>query len=395
MKKILATLFVVNFAALPALAQFSSDSTLDVVTWNIEWFGTDGNGPSNENLQLQNAAKVMHTLGSDLFALQEINGQPELDDLIDELNTLSGSDDYTGFVASHIDGAQRMAYVYDSSVIQLRALSSIIQGGSSFNWAQRLPYTMEFDYSYDGNNYSITAINIHAKAFSDEASYNRRVSAAADLHDYLAANRAGETIIFLGDYNDDVDRSIYNDEQTPYIDFVIDLSNYKILSKALSDARRSSTTGFGEMIDHITISDELFDFYVDGSVDLHEPEDYIEDYDGTTSDHYPVYANFQFGSATSADTELEIPDQITLSQNYPNPFNPVTNIDFSLNRSDAVTLEVYNLLGQRVASLIRNQAYSAGNHTISFDASSLSSGLYIYHLQTTNAILTRTMSLVK
>jgi len=83
-----------------------------------------------------------------------------------------------------------------------------------------------------------------------------------------------------------------------------------------------------------------------------------------------------------------------LMQNYPNPFNPSTNISYSLPRSSFVTISVYNILGQKVKTLI-NKNESAGNYTVNFDASRLSSGVYFYSLKAGNYIQTKKMILMK
>lgn len=91
----------------------------------------------------------------------------------------------------------------------------------------------------------------------------------------------------------------------------------------------------------------------------------------------------------------EVPSTVTLDQNYPNPFNPTTNISFALPSAQQVTLKVYNMLGQEVATLINNESLQAGSQTIAFDASSLTSGVYIYRLVGANTVLTRKMTLIK
>ena len=78
--------------------------------------------------------------------------------------------------------------------------------------------------------------------------------------------------------------------------------------------------------------------------------------------------------------EME-PEKIILQQNYPNPFNPQTAIGFSLLAVGNVTLKVYDVLGQEVATLINNETMEEGMHEIQFDASRLSSGVYYYRLQ--------------
>jgi hypothetical protein len=90
----------------------------------------------------------------------------------------------------------------------------------------------------------------------------------------------------------------------------------------------------------------------------------------------------------------ESPNKFTLNQNYPNPFNPTTNITYNLPESGAVTLEVFNVTGQRVATLV-NGVKSAGSHIATFDASNLSSGVYMYRLSSGNSIQIRKMLLIK
>ena len=92
--------------------------------------------------------------------------------------------------------------------------------------------------------------------------------------------------------------------------------------------------------------------------------------------------------------DLDLPASITLQQNYPNPFNPVTTISYTLDRAADVTVNVYSITGQKVAS-INAGMQNTGSHSLEFDASHLSSGSYIYQLQAGSQMLTRTMMLIK
>jgi hypothetical protein len=75
-----------------------------------------------------------------------------------------------------------------------------------------------------------------------------------------------------------------------------------------------------------------------------------------------------------------VPEQLALDQNYPNPFNPVTTIEFTLPEDAIVTMTVYNLLGQQVASLLDNAQLEEGTQSVMFDATGLSSGIYFYRV---------------
>ncbi|REL38484.1 T9SS C-terminal target domain-containing protein [Rhodohalobacter sp. SW132] len=94
------------------------------------------------------------------------------------------------------------------------------------------------------------------------------------------------------------------------------------------------------------------------------------------------------------DEPSELVTDLELDQNYPNPFNPTTQIRFSLPEQSNVRLDIYNMLGQRVAVLV-NEGKSSGRHTVRFDASGLSSGVYFYRLQTDSQTLARQMMLIK
>jgi hypothetical protein len=83
-----------------------------------------------------------------------------------------------------------------------------------------------------------------------------------------------------------------------------------------------------------------------------------------------------------------------LSQNYPNPFNPTTQINYTLPQASFVRVEVFNNVGQKVADLVA-QEQPAGYHTVTFDASGLSSGVYFYKLTTPSFSQTKKMLLVK
>lgn len=98
--------------------------------------------------------------------------------------------------------------------------------------------------------------------------------------------------------------------------------------------------------------------------------------------------------ATVGNEVEDTPVSFSLSQNYPNPFNPETTIRYTLDQSGLVNLNVYNILGQKVAELV-NGVRPAGSYTVKWDASSIPSGIYYYRLESGGRVITKTMTLIK
>ena len=100
-------------------------------------------------------------------------------------------------------------------------------------------------------------------------------------------------------------------------------------------------------------------------------------------------------TSTTADEQApELPTTAVLEPNYPNPFNPATSIGFTVPAAGRVRLLVFDMLGRQVATLM-DEHRSAGTHAVSFDASTLPSGIYMYRLETAQTAISRTMTLIK
>lgn len=368
--------------------------TFEAVTWNIEWFGSDSNGPDDNALQVSNVKTVIETLDADLYALQEIANEGLFYQMVNDMP------DFRGFVAP-ISQTQKMAYVYKTSVID-----SIKAGFLKTNWETnsdnplpwangRYPYEFKFEITIDGfESLIINAVNIHAKAMGDQDSWKRRTDDSRQLKEFFDSNRANNRVLLLGDYNDEMNGSTYNNQTSPYQNFLNDPDNYLVITKALEDKGFTSYSRYS-MLDHITINKELFDYYFEGTESLENPS-YITSYLSATSDHYPVYVRFKLDITESIEEQIAKPFSVSLEQNYPNPFNPTTNLVFSLGSAEAVSISVYNMLGQKVANPLSNKVYSRGKHTITFDASELASGSYVYELKTGSGVtMARQMTVIK
>lgn len=99
--------------------------------------------------------------------------------------------------------------------------------------------------------------------------------------------------------------------------------------------------------------------------------------------------NTYIGSKT-----VPLPKVFKLGQNYTNPFNPETSIDYIVQSISPVKLEVYNILGQKVAILV-DEIKPVGSYQVTFDGSKMSSGIYLYQLRTSTQVITNKMILLK
>lgn len=103
----------------------------------------------------------------------------------------------------------------------------------------------------------------------------------------------------------------------------------------------------------------------------------------------------KYNTIVSVESDLNnVPTNFILEQNYPNPFNPSTKISFGLPERSNVVLKIFNALGQQVAELV-NESLEAGTYSYNFDAADLTSGIYIYSLQTDAGVISKKMTLIK
>ena len=107
-----------------------------------------------------------------------------------------------------------------------------------------------------------------------------------------------------------------------------------------------------------------------------------------------VIDDYFYNNPTSISENNNLPNEFTLKQNYPNPFNPATNIEFSIPQKSFVTLKVFDILGNKISTII-SKKMSPGNYKVTFDASELSSGIYFYKLTSQNFSKISKMVLLK
>lgn len=278
---------------------------LDAATWNIEWFGSTTNGPTDEALQLQNVKDVIAGTNIDIWGLQEIVDTVHFRNLMNNLpgyaalvandpKVTNGPQYYSGFSNTE----QKVALLYRTSAVTLVS-AKVILTANDFDFAGRPPVEYQVRVAINGTTRDMVIIVLHAKAGADSDSHARRTNASIALKSYLDTTYPTQNVLIIGDFNDDVDTSILADEPSPYANFVNDAVRYVFPTKALSDARISTTTGYPDAVDHQLNTNEVHATYVSGSAKAYRVDSYIANYSTTTTDHYPVLARYTFSSGGS------------------------------------------------------------------------------------------------
>lgn len=384
---LLALVAIFTMSSLTALAQIQQvghETTFDVATWNIKWFGAPSNGPNDDARQVRNVRDIVQGSGIELWAVQEIADANRFLELLSELGP-----DWSGELATH-SGTQKIGYIWDTRFVRKRSSTHILESFSS-DFAGRPPLRAEFEVTLADTTMIVTLINVHMKAFGDASSYQRRVNASVRLKNHIDFSAlASASVIFLGDYNDELLQSTYAGRTSPYDNFLSDTPNYAAITLALEQNNEFTWIGSsnGSNLDHIIISNELSASYVPGSASTMQGLNSLLGFTAQTSDHLPVYASF--ASSTVLDVEEEtLPFRFEVSALYPNPARNVTSISVSVPHTTLIRVHMVDILGRVVAQ--SEYLRAVGNHTLELAWENLIPGAYF--VRVSNAAHGRTLPL--
>lgn len=273
-------------------------ATLDVATWNLEWFGDPGNGPTDEARQLRRVRDVIQGTDLDLWGVQEVVGAEAFASLLAELPGYAGLlanhpsvRDGPAFYSDFGDREQKVGLIWRTSVVQVLD-ARLILTERDHEFAGRPPLQVRVRLTLGGETLEGVVVVLHAKAGADEPSWVRREAGARALRAWLDATWPDTPVWILGDFNDDVDTSILEGRPTPYAPFLDAESTWSFPTGALSRAGVSSTLGYRDVIDHHLVSDEVLARYRAGSAEAYRVDAHVPDYGSTTSDHLPVLTRY-------------------------------------------------------------------------------------------------------
>ena len=277
---------------------FGTDSTFEVVSWNIEWF------PKNGQVTADSVKTILQSLAADVYALQEIDDTTLLKQVV---STIPGYACH--FKSSYYGG---LAYVYNTNTVQVNAKYEIYTSQPYWNAFPRSPQVLELTF----NNEDYVIIDNHLKCCGDGVldlndtsdEENRRLRAINLLKTYIDSIFSNDKVIVVGDWNDiltdptpnNVFNSFLNDSDYLFVDFPI----------ALGSSANFSFPTWPSHLDHILISDELFADFSKPNSELSciRIDDYMSSwstYDYNISDHRPVGLKLEVDAVISTIHNLE------------------------------------------------------------------------------------------
>lgn len=262
-------------------------SPLVVGTWNVEWFGSTSEGPTDEALQQSNVAKVMKTMDADLWAVQEVVDPSKLTALATELGgyeALPSSDASVegGTQVYANPGEQKLGIVFRQDRIAVKGARLVLRESASF-FNGRAP--MEVDLETKPGKTAITVIVVHAAPGTDQPSYDKRKGGAAAIKAFLDKKPEGALVMVVGDFNDGLGTSSFGGQPTPY-KVLLDDPAYAFTTKALESPR------YPRVIDHQLVTDDLAKALAATSAKVVDGDTLVKSFVATTSDHDPVSVQY-------------------------------------------------------------------------------------------------------
>jgi trimeric autotransporter adhesin len=363
---------------------FSKDSFYSILSWNTMWLGRSTMCNCDTALQRSNITSFLSELKPNIIALQEVTTIPQFDAIVASIGA-----PYVSQIATYASQAlttssgnyplnQKTAFLIDTTIFD-----TIGTYGFAFNTTTDKSSTSPYWAFSSGRMPMISVlaeknttdttywINIHAKANGDLASYNRRQNGSFMLQDSINTYYKGKMLGIIGDYNDKLEGSIFDNYPSPYLN-IIDTTLLGISLPSLYPGASTYILIDSSFIDNMCLSKAIATRYQAGSFTiLNELTRAYTNFASTTSDHYPVIAYFKRGI---------VPDTVaipaTMDNNYTNKdaYKVLYNGNLiTISGGSNASLYIYNLNGNLINTL------SHKNQT-SFDTSTLPTGMYVLSL---------------
>jgi exonuclease III len=342
---------------------FGTDTTLELVSWNIEHF------PKNGDITVNYVQQIIENIDADIYAFQEIDDTVSFKFMLADLPQY-----HYYFMTSWYAG---LAFIYKHEVIQVNDLYEIYTSYPYWNPFPRAPKIM--DFNFDNKNFFV--INNHFKCCGDgylesdnsDDEEARRYLASNLSKSYIDNYLPDKSVFLLGDLND---RITDPNPNNVFINFLNDSENYLF---ADTDIATGSSTNWSypswpSHLDHILITNELFDDTQNSSYEIKtlKIEQYLSngwnEYEANVSDHRPVgikiLPNSELNSVESLNANFSF-------SNFPNPCSSSTTFSFN-EIKETSSINLYDCAGQ----LVRVVKLNIGENSKTFHLNGCSPGVY-------------------
>lgn len=324
---------------------FGTDNTLDVVSWNIEWFPTDGQTTIN------NVKGIVIALDAEVIAVQEIDSKSSFQTLINSL------DDYDGYYIN--DDYQSLAYLYKKSEVQILDRYEIYASSNYWSPFPRSPLVLKIKF----RNEIYYIINNHLKCCGDgdldpydtDDEETRRLRACNLLDDYIVDNLSNEKVIVLGDMNDEITN---REQDNVFTTFLSKPNEYSFADMSIAESNSSgwSYPSWPSHLDHILLTNELFEQVEqdDSSCEVIRLDDHFSggfnEYENKVSDHRPVGIKIK----ATPQGIFNLTSTTLLLENSPNPITQNTVFTFP-TQSTKGEIRIFNTSGILIESININE----------------------------------------
>jgi endonuclease/exonuclease/phosphatase family metal-dependent hydrolase/DNA/RNA endonuclease YhcR with UshA esterase domain len=367
-----------TYQLLPRLAQdmglppiivdtVNKNRTLDLTTWNLEWYGwaDTTRGPKNKDLQRQRIRTVMDTIKADIYALQEVLTDEALAAVSD---SIKGG--YKRFLATDVTSEQKLAYIYNPETVTPVSTGLAVNGGARAWGNGRFPFRMTF--TAKNVPFNVVVFNIHAKATSDSTAaddYSRRKTDAETFHEYLNNFYKDSNVIVMGDFNDRLLATTVDSTLPSCYSVFLNDNTWNPTTAEMERQGLSSYLGFNRsFLDHILIRTPGLPFYRSY---IETPERYLTSFSSTVSDHRPVSLRLYYPGTTSVNQETSAPSMVRVS---PNPMTSSGMAEVTLERGGHLTAELVSLTGERI--VVADEVVPAQIRLLTLPIERLASGIY-------------------
>ena len=359
---------------------FSTDSTLEVVTWNIETF------PKNGLATVDYVEDIITAIDADILAFQEIT-----DTYLFE-NAVSGLDGYEAYFPE--ENHMGLAYAWKTGTVDITEIYRIYPGDNYSRPFPRRPLVMEF--SYKGT--PLIVVNNHFKCCGDNViepedpwdEETRRLDASELIKTYIDENWPEKHVMVVGDLNDILTDDVEDNVFRIYFD---DLDNYRFADWDIANGSSShwSYPSWPSHLDHILITNELFDEMDEGiaATQTLEIDDYLEggwnEYENNVSDHRPVAVRFQPDEGVGISPISDSQTKLTIA---PNPAKKQVTIQSPEHTSEA-TVIIYNSQGVKIVKR------KIKNGVLHWNTTDIAPGIYIVKFISENRTIASGKVIVK